>query len=272
MDIKPERRQFRLPAIAESVKFIGAAFLTWLLASFDPIGILFPLLVIFLIARWLANRHWWTATLYFCLLPTTLAGGQGLVDYFRSNAALRYSGLPGTTFHNLDPTYRCGRVTYGCLVYGNEWLTQAPYNFVVTRLIRCFGPMSGTYTGPYPSDEESAAALKTAAEVDSGALAADRLQVGGSEIQLASGVGRRLIEAADYDENSIFRRFRAVPPIKAVIWQNDCLILSIPSLRHEESGSAMIALFDRTRGRPFAYYGVGDYYHRFPPVRWTPLD
>ena len=30
----------------------------------------------------------------------------------------------------------------------------------------------------------------------------------------------------------------------------------------------MIVIIEPATGRPFAYYGEGDYSHRFPPVRW----
>lgn len=66
-------------------------------------------------------------------------------------------------------------------------------------------------------------------------------------------------------------------PVKAVGIAADCFILWIPILydylpRKKSvpltEKNACIVLIDRNTGRPFAYYGTGDYHHRYPPVSW----
>jgi len=36
-------------------------------------------------------------------------------------------GLPSRRLYNIDRELHCARVTGGCLIDGNEWLTQAPH-------------------------------------------------------------------------------------------------------------------------------------------------
>ncbi len=248
--------------------FVAAVVLSWAVAMFEPTGTLFPLLVVGCVWYLLAKRRWQTALLYVLLLPTTFVVVHAIVDYCRGDALFRYSGLPGTTFHNLDPQYRCGRATYGCIVSGNEWISQMPYNATVSLLVTCFGYMPGTYTGPYPSDKDAIAALRNAEIVDRVLLVSDELRIGVTNFHLASETGARLLRAANYGDAPILFQEQELPPIRAIIWEQGCIILSIPSLRNHEPNSAMIVLLDPKSGRPFAYYGTGGYQHPFPPVPW----
>ena len=86
-----------------------------------------------------AERHW------------LLIEIARLVDYSNGNARLRYTGLPRTKFYNLDPDSRCGHAGYGCVVMGNEWVTQTPYNCAVRLLTASCGDMQGAYHGTYPT-------------------------------------------------------------------------------------------------------------------------
>lgn len=95
------------------------------------------------------------------------------------------------------------------------------------------------------------------------------------DTRLDEGVGKTLLERSLFlsyiNSKWRWRDDRKRPAVKGAIWQERCLMLSIPAiLRSEEKESAMLVVIDRNSGRPFAYYELGDYYHNFPPVEWKP--
>lgn len=274
-DSKPVTRSLARPLVLRVVCFFPVVIGTWLVALFDPTGMVFLFTVPIVAVRWIVHRRWPTALLYLLLLPTTLTAIQAVADYRAGTARLRYSGLPGTSFHNEDPTFRCGRASYGCIVSGGEWITQLPYNTTVAMLVRCFGYMPGAYDGPYPSEEETKAALSGAQAIDWKTLEAGMVTVGGDHVRLADGVGKTLLERSLFssyiDSDWRWRDGRKRPSVTATSWRDRCLLLSIPAiLMSEEKESAMLVVIDRNNGRPFAYYELGDYHHRFPPVEWKP--
>lgn len=262
---------FILRAICFAAILIGS----WVVAFFDPSGLLFLFAVPIVAGRWIVHRRWPTALAYLLLLPTTFTAIQAARDYRAGTARLRYSGLPGTRFFNEDPIYRCGRTTYGCIVSGGEWITQLPYNTTVAALVRCFGYMPGSYDGPYPSEEETKAALAVAKPIDWKALEAGTVSIDDNETRLAEGVGKTLLSRSRYpddiDREWLWRDGRERPSVKGTVWQERCLLLSIPTeLPNKEKESAMLVVIDRRSGRPFAYYEEGEYSHHFPPVEWRP--
>lgn len=246
----------------------GFLILSWLFALLGPLSVLFPLLAFVAVVRMLAAGRLRMAVVFLILLPTSVGFVTGAYDYLAGSAKLRSSGLPDTTFHNLDPVMRCGRVTSGCIVMGNEWVIQIPYNSAVSAMVRIFGLMRGTYSGPYPSHSEAKAALDRAMTVDAKELRADVIAIGPERIRLDEGVGSRLLERTL--DRSFFSELDQAPEITAIIWRKECVILRIPvrSTHHADAHSAATVLLSRSVGRPFAYYGEGDYHHHFPPVAW----
>jgi hypothetical protein len=95
------------------------------------------------------------------LIPA-LAFLGGATTYVAGSAVLKTYGMPDPEFGNLDPQGRCRRRTSGCVVDGSEVFTQGPNNVAVRLMIRLFGPMSGAYTGPYPTRHEAFDALRLA--------------------------------------------------------------------------------------------------------------
>jgi hypothetical protein len=85
---------------------------------------------------------------------------EGASGYLSGTAAIRGVGYPGPEYGNLDPEYRVYRPTSGCLVMGTEILTHVPNNVAIALLTKVFGPMRGTYRGPYPSRDEAGDALR----------------------------------------------------------------------------------------------------------------
>jgi hypothetical protein len=214
------------------------------------------------------------------LSPLAVAFASGVVGYCRGTAALREVGLPGTTFHNLDPGLRCGRATSGCIDSGNKWVTHLPNNVAVSMMTRLFGPQRGAYTGPYPTEAEAIAAVTNAPPLAVSQVAAGTIRMGDREVRLDADVGPGLLRAAHgYFDPSLPGEAAAVfpdesGPIRAALWKGRCLILRIPTGDlhdpREPAQAACIAVCDVASGRPFAYYAEGEYYHRFPPVPWRP--
>jgi hypothetical protein len=85
---------------------------------------------------------------------------EGVSGYLNGTAVLWGAGYPGSEYSNLDPKYRVYRQTSGCFVWGTEILTHVPNNLAITVLTDVFGPMRGTYHGPYPSREEASGVLR----------------------------------------------------------------------------------------------------------------
>jgi hypothetical protein len=89
---------------------------------------------------------------------------EGTVGYLGGTAVFRGVGYPGREYYNLEPKYRVYWQTSGCVVLGTEYLTHVPYNFAVMALATVFGPMRGTYHGPYPTRQEAGAVLRDSRE------------------------------------------------------------------------------------------------------------
>lgn len=227
-----------------------------------------PFVFASILAVFLVRRQFVIGLTLLALSPLVLCFAQGAVDYFRGQACLRYMGLPGTEFHNADPGSRLQRSTGGCLVNGGEWSLHLPYNAGAKAMVLLFGPMPGSYTGPYPDKDQTIKALTTAKEISPDDLIKDRVMMDKREIKLDTGVGKRLLERIS--NSFLFPELREeMPPITATLWQDQCLILRIPTRpRDTKEDSAAIVLIDCRSGRPFAYYKQGDYYHHFPPVWW----
>lgn len=257
---------------------VAAVVATWVFGLLGPLSLLVPVIPVALIVM----RRPWVAGV--CLMLSSIGVGlaSGVIGYCTGDAYMLYEGLPGTESHNLDPELRCGHATSGCIVSGNEWLTHGPNNLAVRKLTQWFGPQRGTYRGPYPSAEEALAAVAHGREVPLAELRADAIRVGDRVVRLDFGVGAGLLRAAGaiYDPiwpaadlEGVVKEFG---PIRATVWRDSCLIVRIPVgpldgvQRDGQRGpqSACVAVCDLVRGRPFAYYAEGSYYHRFPPVTW----
>lgn len=244
-----------------------------------------PLLITIGIAVCLVARRRWVALgVLIVLSPVFVSFVLGAVGYATGTAKLRSMGLPGTEFHNPDRQTRCGRQTGGSLVNGGEFIWHTPNNAAVRLMAAMFGPVPGSYDGPYPTRAEAVAALEEAEDVPLGDLMRDSVEIGRQETLLGDLVGARLLQqlpirvlaeniAAGRDVDEQERQFYG--QVTGAIWRQRCLILRIPSdMRYglpdgPGPASAMIVLIDRQAGRPFAYYGQGGYSHELPPVSWA---
>lgn len=260
------RRVFRWDWIAV-VLTLTCILATWIgFFFFGPLTWLFPFACLLLLVR----RRFRILAIGIVISPLTLGFILGLINYTFGTARLMHVGLPGTTFFNIDPEVRVGRSTSGCIVQGGEWMLHWSNNLAVRGISFIFGPMPGAYVGPYPTKEEAKNALEYAFVQDPAAFYNSEVVVDSNKYYLDEGVGKGLLSVISVDDWPMKDKPDdplSIAPIKAVIWQHECIIVQIPTnLRLTKS--AVIVLFDMKTGRPFAYYPEGNYYHRSPPVPW----
>jgi len=255
----------RLHPVDTVFHFLIGAVLVWFCSLLGPLGLLVPIIGIGMPIHFFRSRAFITAIVFVIVSPLFVSFLSGVGDYIDGDARLRHSGLPGTEFHNLDPKLRCGRVTYGCCVSGNEWVSQLPYNAAVSLLTRSFGLMPGAYDGPYPSKAKARQVVAKGSTISVDDLRNDLLRVGDTEPKLDDGVGSQLVDCliAHHD-------FDPQPQVTATLWKDECIVLRIPTpfFSEDDKPAAAIVLISRAAGRPFAYYGTGGYHHHFPPVTW----
>jgi len=246
---------------------LGASFvLLVLVAVASSFGPFLYLALAILVALLVWTRNHFEAFICVFGLPL-LAMVLAIGGYFRGSAKLQYMGLPHLEFFSIDPVYRCSNSTGGCLVSGNEWITEEPYNLTVETLISVFGPQRGSYTGPYPIESEAVAALSVAVPVDLSALVSDHFDVGQVHVHLDEGVGRKILRHY-FDGTSVedIKTLSDSPEdahVSAAVWKSRVLLLRGPSY------NAAIIVIDLNIGRPFAYYHGQ---RRFPPVMWRKAD
>jgi hypothetical protein len=242
---------------------------------FGPVTYLAAVPLLFLLAR----RRFLPALMCIALSPSGVVLILAVASYLRGTAKLHAHGLPGTEFHNVDPDYRCGWSTGGCIVNGAEWMTDGANNLALTSLIKLFGPQRGSYLGPYPIEQETRTALADAQVISVDQLLKDVVQIGPHTFKLDTGVGKALLrftpmgylyDPREPDSTALDEIRKSLGPLKASMIRESCIVIRIPTDDGPVDGrpSARIAVVDAVRGRPFAYYGEGSYFHRVPPVRW----
>jgi hypothetical protein len=83
----------------------------------------------------------------------------GVVAYMHGSAHMWAVGKPSREFGNLDRRYRVHWQTSCCMVHGPELLTHPANNAAIAVMTTLFGPMPGTYHGPYPDRAQAHDAL-----------------------------------------------------------------------------------------------------------------
>jgi hypothetical protein len=250
----------------------------WLSPLLLAVPVPYPLpnaLFALICAYFLARRRYRSLAALLVLSPLGATFLLGAAHYCLGIAKLRSMGYPSATGNNLDPEIRCGRSTGGCVVHGDEWMYLGPHNAAVRAMSTLFGPMPGTYTGPYPTESQAIAIAAEGAPVSPQELIEDRVTIAGRVCHLDKGVGQRLLRNVrfHYLLHPQDRPAGSTPePIRAALFEEECIILRIPAepMFGEHENSAMIVLLSRSRGRPFAYYAEGERPYVFPPVGWWP--
>jgi len=229
------------------------------------------LLVILLIATSVVLAIRWRSALPLTLLllnPASISFGLGLREWFSEKPRLSYMGLPDSEFFNLDPTTRCYRSTGGCMVSGNEWLTQSPHNAALGAMVDLFGPPKGTYHGPYPSESESVGLTDSVAETPPELFLKGSVLANGKEIALGQKNVKGLLQdfqivpsTTDLNDSS--------QTVKAAVFRNSCLVVRIGFKEPKPADSLSIGpegivLLDLDSLRPFALYVLSGHISRIP--------
>jgi hypothetical protein len=132
------------------------------------------------------------------LLPSLFAASWGHACYWLGCARMHGMGLYRPLISTgLDRETRVPHTTGGCLVSGGEWMVTAPNNFAVYLNTKLFGFMRGTYTGPWPSADESRAALQHGQPVSPQDLAAGQITIGSRHFELDASA-RTLAQAVEH--------------------------------------------------------------------------
>jgi hypothetical protein len=255
-------------SIASILAHLGISlFLLILIIFATALGPFYYLILAGIVVWTIWLRYYLEAFISVFGLPL-LASAFAVATYLTGSGKFHYMGLPHMESFNIDPVYRCGSDTGGCIVNGNEWITEDPYNFTLQALITVFGPERGSYTGPYSTESDATTALATAIPIDLTAFSTDQFNVGLTHIRLDAGVGKRFLKhwldgssIADYAPGGIAADTPAI--VNATIWKDRVLLLRGPAF------NPLIAAIDLNAGRPFAFYhGI----RRFPPVMWRKAD
>jgi hypothetical protein len=197
-------------------------------------------------ASWLIGRRRYDAFILFIVLcPLTFWFARGFWDYAHGNAVLPAKiGWPWQA--TTDPVTRLWRDTkegYGFfhLPRGDEWIHEIPYENALIIATQMFGPMRGTYAGPYPTEAQAREALRKAEIVtpdERGVIVLD-----GQKIFLEGLLGDmpRSIPG------------RSPPVLFATAWQHECIVVGVQPPGADQIYS--IYLYSRSTGRKFAHYG-----------------
>jgi len=214
----------------------------------------------------LRSRRWVALAVGVLVIPPTVFAGAAVFAYGRGAARLQTVGMPDVTLYNVDRETRYQRSSAGCIVWGNEWVHQAPNNATLRALSWLLGPMPGAYDGPYPTEAEAREALAAGARPSAGDLATGRLTAGGEAV------------AAPPDLLEIFRSMAGEgADVRITIWQERLALFGVTPPPPERQARiapgapprSVVILVDRTTGRVVAYLGAFTVLTGGLPVPWS---
>jgi hypothetical protein len=241
------------------VEAVGLLIATWwiVLTPFPWIGLLaFPLIAwsVVLAVRWRSRL----LLLPLVLNPIAISFGLGLREWFLKHPEFEGMGLPGNEFFNLDLASRCYRSTGGCVLHGNEWMTQDPHNAALNTMVKVLGPPRGVYQGPYPTKDEAVELTESASETPSTLFLEGKVLAEDKQITIGKSRAHTILADFgmmyfDFDLEETERK------VQARIFHQQCLVVRVRSKTKIPSGSIVedsegIFLFDLAKMRPFARY------------------
>jgi hypothetical protein len=133
-----------------------SSWLTFVVFFTAPLGLLAWLIILVVLFVRKSKLKWFLLAFSAWTFIPAANFLLGTKDYFIGQATMRYVGLPGPEFYNLDKDYRTWRSSSGCIVTGLEPLTQWPNNFAVKLWTNLLGFQKGVYGGVYPDPPEAA--------------------------------------------------------------------------------------------------------------------
>lgn len=210
----------------------------------------------------------WLPAFAIAANPLTVSFGFGVADWCQPRPAFVTMGLPGYEFFNLGRDTRCYRNTGGCLVYGGEWVWQAPHNAGLRLMLSLFGLPPGTYHGPYPTKSEAIAMTEQALETPVEQFLKDEVLAGGRSITLAPRTAEFLLDdlgmtffALDLTDS--------LRKVRACLIQNRCLVIRVSTAAKPSSvgfgdEADGIVLVDAATMHAFARYLISRRAPRIP--------
>jgi len=235
---------------------VSVVLAAWAYVIFGSLVAPAPLIVVGL-GVWLAiRRHRAALAVLIGVSPIGFSFVWAATSYALGTGRLWTIGYPQVELANVGPTTRLQSVSSGCMVSGGEWMIQLPNNAMLAALTFVFGPMRGTYDGPYPGDAQVDGILSNATLVATSDIAVDRLRIAGREIRLKPGLGKKLS----------VRGSAELSKAKAAIWKNRVLVLQF-QFSNGVDERPFDALLDVESGQIIAYRGAG--LDRRLPKQWT---
>lgn len=250
----------------------------WVLSFLSVLSFLILPFLGFALFRTSRHRAWIPMVVLLLGNPLGFWFVEGLVDYAKGAPTLRYMGLPAIEFYNIDPKTRCFRRTGGCVVDGDEWVSQGSHNLGVLALATVFGTPSRSYDGPYPTREEALAMVAGSPKLNMSEFVKGRIMVGDRSLELEPGMLEKILSSVGDFSLTAYQYPDAAPGsfAQAADIEGRCLIIRIVepdpfSTATESENQDHMVLFDRKNLRPFAYYRIkGRQAMRFPRVRYLP--
>lgn len=200
----------------------------------------------------------------------------GMVDYAKGAPKLHHMGLPSIESYNIEPKTRAFYQTGGCVIRGDEWVSQGFHNLGILALAVVLGPPSRSYDGPYPTKKEALRLSSAGQALDIADFLKGKIPVGGETLEMnpeqirAIAKDLRLFTLGDDDIPD-----PAEISVQAAIFEHRCLILRFvefdpyTSSMAKSADRAFLVLFDRNNMRPFAYYRLnGDSASRRPKTQY----
>jgi hypothetical protein len=248
--------------------------LCWVLSFLGPLSYLIFFVLGFAVMRAIYRKAWLPLLLLIAANTFTAFFAGGAVDYTKGSPALRGMGLPGFEYFNIDPKTRCMRRSGGCVVSGNEWVSNGFHNLGVQSAVAVFGYPSRSYDGPYPSKEQALREISNAADLPLDEFRQGIIEIENRVIQLDSAMIHDWAMMA-----GIFELMDGMEPepdhgvqVKAVFYQERCLILRLIQKQPQSvERQDFIILLDARNKRPFAYHCIeGSPLGRVPRVQYLP--
>lgn len=275
-EIKPGRR--RLRKVCLSSLGILAQIIVWL--SFPLVWEIGAVILFSLLIYLFATRSRWAWLLLVVnpfIIATGLSALGGAYGYFHGSGRFLTRGLPGQEFFNLDPDYRIYREPGGCMFYDSDIFTQAPHNAILASLVEHFGPMAGSYIGPYPGRAEAYSLIRKSQQtISSEKFMEGRIALVGKKFQLQEDA---VLEALGLLLPSHYPRWESLKmglerggplghqllreviaeelshhPFKLYVVEGQCLIVA----DSVEGPRQPVVLIDLASSKVFAHYATDD--------------
>lgn len=225
--------------IQPEVHCVSALLITWTLSALSVLSVLGFVVWLVCITLAACHRRFRLALLACVASPYAVAFFFALLSYASGTGSIMGTGHPAWTYA-LDRYTRAPPTTSGCIVSGNEWVWQESNNLALRMMATLFGPMPGSYQGPYPTAAE---ATDTLANADVASIDEGSIEFAGTTVVLSK-------ELSNWAEDCLSDV--AIPPdgrqfgLQASLTDSGVLVLG---------NATATVMVERETGRAFSYDG-----------------